>query len=131
VSDELPDLAPLYARQDASDRAWRERRDWKSDPTIAGELSSAEWAHYKAQEPAVFTVDNRPKSGTIVLDKDGDGWVFGTSRWTQISGNDDKFLRVPSLAPWNGYGPYRVIGRRRPGGKPTEWVYRTIRPRTR
>lgn len=126
---DLPDLGALYARHDEDSRVWREERRSSGDRTIGWELIRAEEKHLAAQEPAVFSAENRPKPGTIVVGKDGDAWEFGRSRWTQISGNGRKYLRVPGLCPASEYGPYRIIGRRFPGSKPSEWVYRTIRPR--
>lgn len=130
MNAELPDLAALYARQDTADAIWHNERR-HTDLSIPYEVMNAEQAHYAAQEPAVFDAGNRPKPGTVILDRDGDGWVFGRSRWTQVSGNNDKFLRVPGVMPWTQYGPYRIVGRRHPGDRPSEWVYRTIRPRQR
>ncbi|SJN43862.1 hypothetical protein FM104_12990 [Microbacterium esteraromaticum] len=125
---ELPDLAPLYARHDESDRAWREERRL-SDPSISWELIAAEREHYLAQEPVEFSGDSRPAPGNIVLDRDGDGWEFGRTRWTQLSGNDAKYLRAPGLMPPRKHGPYRLIGPSHTGDRATEWTYRTIRPR--
>lgn len=130
MTDELPDLGPLYERHDAENASWRSTRR-HIDMTIAWELIEAERKHFEAQAPADFDVANRPRPGTIVVDKDGDGWVFGRTRWTQISGNDDKYLRFPGLKPESMYGPYRIIGRERSGDKPTEWTYRTVRPKKR
>ncbi len=125
---ELPDLAPLYARHDQADRAWREERRL-SDPSISWELIAAEREHYLAQEPVEFSGGSRPAPGSIVLDRDGDGWEFGRTRWTQLSGNGAKYLRAPGLMPPREHGPYRLIGRSQTGGRATEWTYRTIRPR--
>lgn len=124
----LPDFEPLYARHDESDRAWREERRL-GDPSITWELIAAEREHFLAQEPVAFSAASRPAPGTIVLDRDGDGWEFGRTRWTQLSGNSSKHLRVPGLKPQQALGPYRIIGRSYPGGRATEWTYRTIRPR--
>lgn len=127
---ELPDLAPLYVRHDEADRAWREERRL-IDPSISWELIAAEREHYLAQDPVEFSGDSRPAPGIIVLDRDGDGWEFGRTRWTQLSGNSEKYLRAPGLMPPRKHRPYRVIGRSQAGGRATEWTYRTIRPRTR
>lgn len=124
----LPDLAPLYARQDESDRVWREEQRIV-DPSIAYEVLTAERAHLLAQDPVTYAADRHPEPGTIVLDADGDGWEFRRSRWTQISGNPRKPLRVAGITPRSEYSPYRVVGRSRSRSKPTEWAYRTVRPR--
>lgn len=126
---DLPDLAPLYARHDASNKAWQERRDMTSDPTISWDLARAEKLHYLAQEPVEFTATDRAPLGTILMDKDGDGWEYGRTRWTQISGNDRKYLRVPGVMPPREHGPYREVGKRGRAGAPTSWRYRLVRPR--
>lgn len=128
---DLPDLERLYARHDEETRMWREERRSSGDTTIAWELSSAERKHFQAQQPVEFSSTSRPRSGTIVVDKDGDAWEFGRTRWTQISGNESKHLRVPGLQLPAEFAPYRIIGRTKPGGDPTEWAFRTIRPMRR
>lgn len=133
VSDpqDLPDLAPLLARHDESTRLWLEEHRSDGDRTIVWELSSAERLHFNAQDPVDFSAEDRPQPGSIVLDRDGDGWEFGRTRWTQLSSNESKPLRMPGWQPDTQFGPYKLIGRTIRGGKPTEWRYRTIRPRKR
>lgn len=128
MTDELPDLAPLYERYEAMDALWRERRK-TVDPTIAGRLMWAEEQHFKAQEPVNFDGVNRPPRDTIVIDNDGDGWRFGTTLWTRISAHDDKYLRLPGFSLDSVYGPYRLAGVAGRGGKPTNWRYKFVRPR--
>lgn len=128
MSDELPDLAPLYARHDADTAASRDRRGSRPDRTITWELLAAEKAHYLAQDPVEYDVEHRPPMGIIVMDRDGDAWEFGRTRWTLLSNRSNKHLRRPGFTPPSEYAPYREIGKRGRGARPTIWCYRLFRP---
>jgi len=90
------------------------------------DLVALERAHLAAQEP--LGTEAEPKRATVVIDREGDAWRFGNTRWTCITPVDG--TRTTSVARLghkvlvDHYGPIRIIGH-----TPT-WRYRTIRGRT-
>lgn len=104
----------------AAREAHRENR-----PGAYYDLAAAEKAHLAAREPLA---SEAPKRGTIALDRDGDAWKWGNTRWTCLAPVDgERILRVarlPHSAFLSEYGPARVIGDSK------SWFYATIRGRS-
>lgn len=117
---DLPDLATLYAqweRNDGSVTVWQ--------------VLEAENVHYAAQEPIEPTPQNKPPRLTIVMDRDGDGWVLARTLWHRISDTPKKWRRIPVHSLAQAHGPLRIVGTQGDvvKGIPTVWTYKTIRPR--
>jgi hypothetical protein len=86
-------------------------------------LSGVERAHLN-QQP-LLTADDKPKMGTIVIDRDGDAWRWGRTRWSCLTPLDGIRVinvgRLPQSALISQYGPIRIIGDK------NSWRYDTIR----
>lgn len=91
------------------------------------------WARVEADRVTLlsspFLVD-QPAPASIVLDRFGDAWERGRTRWTCITPVDGARIVSVARMPWSAlagrYGPVRLI---RQGAY--AWVYDTIRPPSR
>ena len=88
-------------------------------------LPKVEQAHLDAQPE--LTTEDRQKMGTIAIDREGDTWRWGRTRWTCLTPIDDVRVlsvgRLPQGPLIRQYGPLKVIGDK------NGWRYQTIRGR--
>lgn len=89
------------------------------------DLRAVERQHLDMQPP--IGLDVRPRRGMLAVDREGDAWRYGNSRWTCLSPVDGRRIlnvaRLPHAPVVRAYGPLRPIGSR------GEYPYRTIRGR--
>jgi hypothetical protein len=89
------------------------------------ELVALEKAHLGHQAP--IGAGNRPRRAVVVIDKAGDAWRWGRTRWSCLSAVDGvrivQAARLPHDELVSQYGPIRTIG------EGAGWTYRTIRGR--
>ncbi|PZE28373.1 hypothetical protein [Curtobacterium sp. MCLR17_042] len=110
-----------------SDAALRDaQRAYDAGSIPIWDLRAVERLHLDAQSP--IGLDVMPRRGMVVIDREGDAWRYGNSRWTCLTPIDGRHIRnvarLPHAPVVRTYGPLRLIGVR------GEYFYRTIRGRS-